>query len=86
MKFEQYEYNICGAYLSAIINGDYSGLVDNEEAELNEFLDDVAIQHEILLPGHWSVDSEEPNFSMDDVSGLMDDCYECTYNVPIAEE
>ena len=79
MEFEQYEYTICGHYLSAIINGDYSGLEDSEEAELNEFLDSVSEHGN----GHWSVDSEEPDFCTDEVSGLMADCYDCTYNVPV---
>jgi len=79
MKFEQYEYTICGHYLPAIINGDHSGLTDSEEAELNTFLDSIVGR----LGGHWSVNSEEPGFCTDEVSGLMADCYECTYNVPV---
>jgi len=78
MFFDIYEYSICGHYLPAIINGDHSGLSDEEEAELNIFLDSVVGR----LGGHWSVDSEEPSFMRDEVSGLMADCYDCTYNVP----
>ena len=79
MKFDQYEYSICGHYLSAIINGDTSGLSDNDEKDLDSFLHHV----EAHGNGHWSVDSEEPSFQEDEVSGLMADCYDCTYNVPV---
>ena len=79
MFFDQYEYSICGHYLSAIINGDYSGLSDSDEKDLDSFLHYVGEAHG---SGHWSIDSEEPSFKRDDVSDLMADCYECTYNVP----
>ena len=77
MYFEQYEYSICGAYLPAIINGDYSGLDDDEEKTLNSFLHYVFEAHGA---GHWSVDSEESSFQECEVSDLMADCYDCTYN------
>ena len=78
--FEQTEYDICGHYLTAIFNDDYSGLDDEEEQELNEFLD---FTHENIGNGHWSITSQESYFHQDDVSGLMADCYSCTYNVPV---
>ena len=92
-KFEQYEYNICGIYLSALINGDHSGLENMDEDLLRDFLDSEVGR----LGGHWSVDSEEPGFCTDDISGLLADCHECirrlyfyrlcfSYNVPVKEE
>ena len=79
MYFEKIEFSIFGAYLSAIINGDYSGLSDDDESDLNDFLDATFREYG---SGHWSIDSEEPSFQFDEVSHLMGDCYDCTYNVP----
>lgn len=38
---DYYTFNIASHYASAIVNGDYSGLDDAEEKELNEFLDNL---------------------------------------------
>jgi len=35
---QTYIFNIASHYASAIVNGDYTGLEDNEEKELNNFL------------------------------------------------
>ena len=72
--FTEYTYNICTHYASAIINGDESGLSDEELEGLNDFLD--SLEHG---PGHWDVSDEEPDFSRDEVSGLMGDCVTFTY-------
>ena len=64
------EYSVAGCYLSAIINGDYSGLTDDEEQELNNWLDDV----EHVNGTHWEV-SEESCFDTDEITGLLADCY-----------
>lgn len=81
MQFDYYEYQICGAYASAIINGDYSGLSDEEERQLNDFLASVPRND-----GHWDgFDEEEDScgFSRDDVSGLLGDCYKARYYFPL---
>ena len=69
MKLDHYEYAICIHWVSAIINDDYTGLDDNEEADLRAFL----ATHE-QRGGHWDVDSEEPFFAVDEVSDVYADC------------
>ncbi len=82
MEFEIYEYSLCGHYLSALINGDTSGLDESEETELSEFESDVTVK---LGNGHWDVIDEEGSFARDDISGLMADCYTCNYCVPVSK-
>lgn len=63
------EYDVCTHYLSAIINGDYSGLEDNDEKDLNEFLD--------RLPKGATIDIQADShneFTRDEVTGLHADC------------
>jgi hypothetical protein len=62
------EVTICTAYLSALINGDYSGLTDEDEALLDEWCE--------TLPDYafFDVSMDEPEFTRDCVSGLMGDC------------
>jgi len=74
-KPDYIEFNIAGCYLSGLINGDVSGLNDEDIKLLDEF--EGNLQH----PGYWYVISEESNFSRDEVSYLMADCYECRYYI-----
>ena len=83
MKFAHYEFNISGHYASAIINGDYSGLDDKEERELNAFLD--SIPDDAKGRGHWDgfgEDEDYQGFSRCDVCGMMSDCYTARYMFP----
>ena len=78
MQFETFEYWIDGAYLSAIYNGDYSGLTDSDERDLDAFLDNIPRGN-----GHWSgADEDTRSFRRDDVSGLFGDCYKCYWHIP----
>lgn len=67
------EYNIGVHYLSALINGDISGLADEEAAALDDFV----YQAQLDAPagfefGHFSpADCEADDFKMCEVSGLM---------------
>ena len=56
MNFETYEYTIPTFYLCVLINGDTSGLTDEEERELDSFLGSVPVG------GHW--DCEEHGFNL----------------------
>lgn len=80
MTFDYYQYDICGHYLPAIINGDYSGLSDAEEAEVNHWLDTLPAE---AAYGHWDISDECPDFRRDDVSGLMGDCVTCRLMFPV---
>ena len=66
-------YRISTSYLTAIINDDYSGLTDDEEKLINEFLNDLEI------PGyHYSFDIKENSmdFTEDDISESYSDTQE----------
>jgi hypothetical protein len=66
-------YNIASHFASAIENGDYSGLEDSEEKELEEFLDSLPRGYHIW---QWSDDIEE--FTTDEVTGLKASCVTAT--------
>ena len=70
MLIEYDTYSISEHWVCAIENGDITGLTDEEEAELNQWL--------VTLPAgplcwSWSDSSE---FARDAVSGLMANCVE----------
>jgi hypothetical protein len=68
MKTDTYEYTVAEHWLPAIINGDYTGLTDGEEIELNNWLD--ANQE---AGAHWDTDGYI-SFDKDEIGGLMADC------------
>jgi hypothetical protein len=68
---DYYEETIAGHYLSALINADYTGLSDDEAAELDAYM--IALSK--LLDLTVSCMDDEPSFAVDAVSGLHADCY-----------
>lgn len=65
-----YEFRISSHYLSALINGDVTGLEDDDEAEFNQWLASTP-----NVAGHWSHDEvDDCGFSTCAVSGLMSNC------------
>ena len=70
MLIEYDTYSISEHWVCAIENGDYSGLEDGEEAELEAFLSSLPAG-----PLCWSW-SESSEFAKDAVSGLMANCLE----------
>lgn len=60
-----------GCYLSALVNGDYSGLSDSDHATFNEWLFDYQAGHAYIYDV-----SETCEFRTDCVSDLMANCYE----------
>ena len=70
MKFDYYEYNISGHWISAIINNDYTGLEEHEEKQLNQFMDTLP-----QVDGHWDINDDNPSYKIDDISGLYSDTY-----------
>ena len=69
MEFDYYQYEISGHLVSAIINGDYSGLSPVEISDLTAFMADLPVQN-----GHFDVMEDDSNFARCEVSGLHDDC------------
>lgn len=82
MKFDYYTYEIGSHYASAIINGDYSGLNKQEQAELDQFLDTLPVQN-----GHFDLVNYDGEgfFSRCDVCGLYSDCLEMRLYFPLME-
>lgn len=73
MLNDYFKYTISEHLLSAIVNGDYSGLDNDEENELNRFLS-TANQYENAtwdMPEH-----EDPHFAFCDVTGLRANCFD----------
>jgi hypothetical protein len=75
---ETYIFNIASHYASAIVNNDYTGLDDNEEKELNGFLDHLQRQYgnAYLI---WN--GAESDYNRCDVSNLMGDCLQFNLEV-----
>ena len=61
--WDYYEFSIGEHLAPAIINGDYSGLNDEEEQQLDEFLLDFPV-------GHWSIEDDSWDCNNCEVSGL----------------
>ena len=70
MKFDYYTYHISEHYLPALINGDYSGLTDQEEAELNAWIDSLPVT------GHFDVIDGEGGFHLCDICNLHAHTYQ----------
>lgn len=81
-KWDQYEFRLGSWWATAIINGDYSGLSDQETAQLDQW---IASQE--LPNGHWDGFDEEKDslgFSRDDITGMAGDCYRVRYHFQTA--
>ena len=79
MQFDTYTYTISAHFLPALVNGDDSGLSDDESRALLAF--------ELDLPGngHWSADDADSfDFARCDVTGLMSAVVVCQYHAPKA--
>lgn len=70
---DYYELTLAAHYISALVNNDYSGLDDDEAADLDAFMRDLWKLPDATL----DLPDGEPNFDVDEVSGLHADCYTC---------
>lgn len=73
-----HKYKAAGTYFSALINGDDSGLEDNEAVELNNFEQGILRQTpEGFTFSHYDTESTEDDGSFEecDISGLFANCY-----------
>lgn len=82
MKFEQYEYRVGAHFLSALFNGDTSGLSDEEERELAAW--EASVRGETGGAGHWATldDDDATDFTVCDVTGMGSDTRRVAYMVP----
>jgi len=72
MLNDYFQFNISEHLISALINGDYSGLNSEEEKLLNDFVS----QYSDYKNATWDVVSQEGNFIDCDVTGLFSTCYD----------
>ena len=71
IRFKSIEYVVASHYLSALINGDYSGLDDDECGHVDDFNNQVTDQGEF---SHYDTEGEQIDFAECEISGLMADC------------
>jgi hypothetical protein len=72
--WDHYEFKISGHYLPALINGDYSGLEDEEIRELHDWMHGarVCAMDSGFTVGHWSHDEcGDDDWGRCEVSGLF---------------
>jgi hypothetical protein len=82
MKFDYYQYEISAHFASAIINGDYSGLIDSDIKEIDLFMNNLPVDN-----GHFDlVDYDgEGFFSRCEISGLYSECLDFRLVYPLIE-
>ena len=79
MKFDFYTFTISQHFSSALINGDYSGLTDNEVKDLDLFMDNLPISF-------IDFDCEsEPFFAKCEICGLFSECLDFKLYFPLNE-
>ena len=74
IEFEQETLTVAEHWLPAIINGDYSGLNDEEIETLNDWLEENAKPSSV-----WTT-YDYPEFDRDTISGYMAKCYIVTHH------
>ena len=82
MKFDYYQYEISAHFASAIINGDYTGLIDSDIKELDLFMNNLPVDN-----GHFDiVDYDgEGFFSRCEICGLYSECLNFRFYFPLNE-
>lgn len=68
---DYYEFALSGHWLTALVNGDETGLSANESADLAVFMKPYDALPDITI----EVTEEEPCFRIDDISEEMSLCY-----------
>lgn len=77
MNFDRHNYEISEHFASALINGDYTGLNDEDEKTLQAFTDNAYNAHGL---GFWDMDpAEQPELTRCEVTDLLANCFEFTY-------
>ena len=82
MKFDYYQYEISAHFASAIINGDYTGLIDSDIKELDLFMSNLPVDN-----GHFDIVNPENEgfFNKCEISGLFSECHEFRLYFPLDE-
>lgn len=86
MKPIFYDYVLGSQFASAIVNGDYSGLSDQEAEQLDQFIADLPSHYHYKTKKFKTLDladyNAEPKFSRCEITGLGGDClnFRLTFN------
>jgi hypothetical protein len=78
-----YEYKIAKHFVSALINGDESGLTDEESKQLSDWEQSLPNHYYIKAPQHkvFAVaEDDDTDFAECEVCGLFADCTTLTVN------
>ena len=70
VQFSEYTFIIGAHFLSALVNGDYSGLTDAESATFNKWLTKVRANYIHGSPHHWSTTDNSNEFGRCEVTDL----------------
>jgi hypothetical protein len=73
---EKFYFNISSFFASAIVNGDFSGLTDDEGMSLSYFLRDLENTYgncDLHIEDYWNL---KPVFTKCEVTKLLSDCVE----------
>lgn len=68
---DYYEFNLAAHWLSALVNGDETGLTDDESADLDAFMRPYYALEDMTV----DIVDDAPGFASDDISGDFADCY-----------
>ena len=70
-------YTIERGYAVSIINDDRTGLTDQEDDQLDAWVERVHNNR----PGYFTLDDSEPDFQQDEITGLMADCVTVEFHI-----
>jgi len=73
MKITDYKTSISEYFLSALVNGDYSGLSDGDELLIDNFMNDNGYA-DVLMP-----DDTEASFMVCEICNLYSNCVEVQF-------
>ena len=74
-KFDTVEFTVPNSYLSALINGDYSGLEESDIEEIETFVQDTVNKYG---HAHFSGCKDVGMRTRNDINNLFSDCSEIT--------
>ena len=75
-KTKRITLSIGHGFLTAFVNADDSGMSDLDKKRVNEIIAKHGPYFHVMMS-----ENDKPNFQRCDVSGLMDDCYDCEVEV-----
>lgn len=75
-KTKRITLSIGDGFLTAFINGDESGIDEIDKQKITEIIEKYGPHFHVMMP-----EDQTPRFQRCDVSGLMDDCFDCEVDV-----